>query len=234
MARTRSLSRTDGSGNGTRATNIYDSLRGDLLSGELKPGSKLAIESLSNRYCTSATPLREALNRLVSEGLVERKELRGFTVAEISIKHLKETTQARCWLEEIALRGSIAARTKEWENDVVLSFHHLSRTPRSLNEKEFESNPDWEVHHRAFHKALISGVGSRWITGFCEILADQHHRYRMLSAIEGFSGRRDVMSEHEQIMEASLSGKADEAVILLHAHIRRTEVIVLNNSNLFS
>ena len=50
----------------------------------------LAIEALAERYDTSATPLREALNRLVADGLVERREQRGFIVAGISADDLAE------------------------------------------------------------------------------------------------------------------------------------------------
>jgi DNA-binding GntR family transcriptional regulator len=231
MARTPSIS--NGTGSATRATNLYDLLRTDLLSGNLEPGSKLAIDALAERYSSSATPLREALNRLVSDGLVERKELRGFAVASISLKDLEEITKTRCWLEEIALRESISHRTREWEEAVVLAHHRLIKTPRSLSSSEFENNPDWEPAHRAFHKALIAGCESRWLLSFCELLADQHHRYRMLSAPVAFSGQRDVKSEHEQIMEVALAGRADEAIVLLHAHIRRTAAIVMNDRELF-
>ncbi len=180
MARTPALATVNGAA--TRATSLYDQLRADLLGGELEPASKLAIEALAERYATSATPLREALNRLVSDGLVERREQRGFVVAGISEQDLAEITQARCWLEAIALRESMAAHTVDWEEALVLAHHRLARTPRSLSASQFEDNPDWEPLHRAFHRALISGCGSRWLLSFCEQLADQHHRYRRLSA----------------------------------------------------
>jgi DNA-binding GntR family transcriptional regulator len=217
--------------NATRATNLYDQLRTDLLNGALEPGSKLAIEALGERYGTSATPLREALNRLVSEGLVERKEQRGFAVMGISAADLAEITKTRGWLEEIALRESIAAHTTEWEEALVLAHHRLSRTPRSLSETSFEDNPDWEPHHRAFHRALISGCGSRWLLAFCEQLADQHHRYRRLSAPRAFT-KRDVYNEHKQLMDAAIACRADEAVALLRAHFERTARIILDDPTL--
>jgi DNA-binding GntR family transcriptional regulator len=218
----------------TRATNLYDRLRVDLLSGLLEPGSKLAIDALAGRYSTSATPLREALNRLIAEGLVERRELRGFVVAEVSEKDLIEITKTRCWLEEIALRESIARRDRKWEEEVVIAHHRLARIPRSLSEEHFEDNPDWEPAHRAFHRALISGCGSRWLLTFCELLADQHHRYRTLSAPRAFNLKRDVKSEHMQIMEAAINGHADEAAGLLRSHIERTASIVRSDPLLFN
>jgi DNA-binding GntR family transcriptional regulator len=220
-------------GAATRATGLYDQLRGDLLGGELEPGTKLAIEALAERYQASATPLREALNRLVADGLVERREQRGFVVAGISAVDLGEITKTRCWLEAIALREAIAARTTAWEETLVLAHHRLAQTPRSLSDSRFEDNPAWEPLHRAFHRALIAGCGSRWLVSFCEQLADQHHRYRRLSAPRAFA-RRAVRSEHQQLMEAAIAGRSEEAVALLQAHFERTAQIIQDDKALFA
>lgn len=217
----------------TRATSLYDQLRHDLLSGELEPGSKLAIEALAERYASSATPLREALNRLVADGLVERREQRGFVVAAISAVDLAEITKTRCWLEAIALRESIAARTTAWEETLVLAHHRLAQTPRSLSDSRFEDNPAWEPLHRAFHRALIAGCGSRWLLSFCEQLADQHHRYRRLSAPRAFA-KRAVTGEHQQLMEAAINGRADDAEALLRAHFERTAAVIQGDQALFA
>lgn len=229
MARTPALATP--AGTATRATNLYAQLRTDLLDGALLPGSKLAIEALSERYATSQTPLREALNRLVADGLVERREQRGFVVARISADDLAEITRTRCWLEEIALRESIAARNTAWEEALVLAHHRLARTPRSLAADRFEDNPAWEPLHRAFHRALIAGCGSRWLLGFCDQLADQHHRYRRLSAPRAFT-TRPVGAEHQQLLDAALAGRADDAVALLRLHFERTASILRDDPDL--
>ena len=232
MARTPALASNAGSGAATLATSLYDQLRSDLLDGALLPGSKLAIEALGERYATSPTPLREALNRLISDGLVERREQRGFVVSGISAIDLAEITQTRCWLEEIALRQSIATHSNAWEEALVLAHHRLARTPRSLSDERFDSNPEWDPLHRAFHKALIGGCGSRWLLGFCEQLADQHHRYRRLSAARAFS-KRAVKDEHQRLVDAALAGEADVAVALLKAHFERTARVIMDDPRLF-
>jgi DNA-binding GntR family transcriptional regulator len=231
MARTPAL--VTAQGTATRATSLYDQLRTDLLDGSLNPGSKLAIEALGERYASSQTPLREALNRLVADGLVQRREQRGFVVTDISAVDLAEITKTRCWLEEIALRESIAAHGTAWEEALVLAHHRLAKTPRSLDAQRFVDNPDWEPLHRAFHRALISGCGSRWLLGFCEQLADQHHRYRRLSAPRAFT-TRGVTGEHQLLLEAALGGQADTAVALLKAHFERTARLILDDPALFS
>jgi DNA-binding GntR family transcriptional regulator len=230
MARTPALPTSNGTE--TRATSLYDRLRSDLLRGALEPGGRLAIDALAAQYATSTTPLREALNRLVADGLVERREQRGFAVANVSATDLAEITKARCQLEEIALRESIAARTPEWEDAVALAYHRLTRTPRSLSENRFDDNPEWEPRHRAFHRALIVGCGSRWLISFCDQLADQHQRYRRLSAARAYR-TRPVADEHRAILDAAIEGRADEAVTLLRAHIERTGKILMDDPVLF-
>jgi DNA-binding GntR family transcriptional regulator len=170
--------------------------------------------------------VREALNRLTSEGLVERRDQRGFAVASVSDVDLHEITRTRCWLEEIALRKSIEGRTPEWEEQLVLAHHRLSRTPRSLSPERFENNPAWEPLHRAFHVALISNCGSRWLIGFCEQLADQLYRYRQLSLKRVFPKRHEL-DEHQVVVDAAIAGDADRAVALLQTHYRRTADMIL-------
>ena len=219
-------------GAATLATNLYDQLRADLLSGRLEPGRKLQIEFVAERYGAGQTPVREALNRLVSDGLVERREQRGFAVVGVSTDDLAELTKTRCWLEGIALRESIAAQSSSWEETLVLAHHRLTRVPRSLTEDHYEENPEWEQMHRAFHRALIGGCGSRWLIGFCEQLADQlyryrQHRYRQLTVRRLFPNRQD-REEHKAILDAAIAGDADHAVALLTTHYRKTADIILN------
>ncbi len=115
----------------------------------------------------------------------------------------------------------------------MLAHHRLARMPRSLSDTRFEDNPAWEPLHRAFRRALIDGCGSRLLVAFCEQLADQHYRYRRLSAPRAFA-KRGVKSEHQQLMQAALDGRADEAAVLLRQHIERTAKIILDDPALFA
>jgi DNA-binding GntR family transcriptional regulator len=220
-------------GTATAASTLYERMHVDILAGRLEPGRKLQIEALSEHYGIGQTPLREALNRLTSDGLVERRENRGFAVAAISAIDLIEITKTRCWLEQIALRESIAAKSEQWEEALLLAYHRLSKTPRSLSTEHYEGNPEWEERHRAFHRALISGCGSRWLVSFCDQLADQLYRYRQLSVRRAFPKRQEV-DEHRAIVDAALAG--DVAVVTAHVnqHYRKTAEIILADRSLFT
>ncbi len=212
----------------TRTLDLYDKLREDLLRGRLKPGQKLQLRFLMEAYQAGQTPLREALNRLTSEGLVQSREQRGFVVSPVSKSELQELTMTRCWLEGLALRKSMEAATPDWEEALVVAHHRLARTPRSLNPEQFEDNPEWERLHRIFHRALISQCGSGSLIGFCDRLADQLYRYRRVSIRRVFPTRK-IGDEHQAILTAVLDRAVDRAVQLLEKHYRHTADVILDD-----
>jgi DNA-binding GntR family transcriptional regulator len=216
----------------TQASHVYDRLREDLLSGRLAPSRKLQMRFLMEAYQTGQTPLREALNRLTADGLVEVHEQRGFYVKDISRAELAELTKTRCWVEGLALRESMAATTPQWEEQLVLAQHRLSRVPRSLSATSFENNPEWERLHRIYHHTLIGNCGSQSLIAFCGQLADQLYRYRRLSIRKAFPSRH-VGDEHAAIVEAVLSGDADLAVQLLTRHYQATADVILPDETIF-
>jgi GntR family transcriptional regulator, carbon starvation induced regulator len=221
---------------GTLASDVYERLRQDILRGELPPGQKLRSEQLRDRYTVGNSPIREALNRLSSDGLVVREDQKGFHVAKVSRTELEELVRTRCWLEEIGLRQSMAshgtAKGTQWEEELVLAFHRLSRVPRSSNERTFSANPEWEVLHRAFHAALISACGSRWLEIFCTQLSDQADRYRQFAVTASYP-KRNELDEHKGIFDAIIEGNPDEAVKRLHNHYQYTAKIIMNSDSEF-
>jgi DNA-binding GntR family transcriptional regulator len=202
----------------------YDRLRSDLLVGHWQPGQKLLMHQLRERYGIGASPLREALNRLASEGLVVHKDQRGFLVAQASQEGLRDLVQTRIALESMALEQAFARRTAQWEEELVLAFHRLSRTPRSVQPDSYEENPSWERLHRAFHFALLQNCGSPLLLGFCEQLYDQAYRYRQLSARKAYK-RRNELDEHQALFDAVMGKRLDEARQLMAAHYERTAQI---------
>ena len=208
----------------TLASSTYARLRRDIIEGAFPPGSKLRMRQLCDRYAVGLSPIREALNRLSRNGLIRQTDLRGFTAAPLSGAELDELTKTRCWLNELALRRSIEDGDSAWEEQVVLTYHRLSRIPLWIPGEDPANrgvNPAWEIAHRAFHASLISACGSSWLLGFCEQLFDVADRYRNLAHSPAV--RRERQSdEHRPIMEATIARDAERAVQLLTQHLLRT------------
>jgi GntR family carbon starvation induced transcriptional regulator len=203
----------------------HERIRRDILNGELLPGEKLQIEAISERYGIGVAPVREALNRLSSEGLVERKSQRGFFVAEISITSLEELVKTRIWLETLALRESIANADEAWEEQLLLSCHRLSRTQRRLPpETGRELSEEWERLHKEFHLLLLNRCGSEWLLGFCSTMMDQAVRYRSLSMNlhPSLQRREGALAEHQALLHAAIERDADRACALLTEHYTLT------------
>lgn len=229
----------------TRTTEVYEQLRQAIVRGELLPGEKLRIEALGQRFDVGSSPLREALNRLSSEGLVMQREQRGFTVSPVSRDELLELTRTRCWVNEIVLRESIAHGDTAWEEAVVLAFHRLSRTPArtagvvdapgamdasGAADATGAPNPAWSQTHQAFHAALIAACPSRWLIDFSNMLHDCADRYRNLNAVAN-TGVRDVPGEHRAIFEATVERNAERAIRLLNEHLTITTTTLLANAH---
>ncbi|WGF86717.1 GntR family transcriptional regulator [Marinivivus vitaminiproducens] len=227
----------EANGKTTAASQVYRRLRADILQGALEPSSKLRIDFLCARYRAGGSPVREALNRLSSEGFVDREDQRGFFVAPVSLKGLRELVKTRRWLEARALQEAIANRSNAWEEAIVLALHRLTRTVRFVDPETGEApeagrpagtlaqNPAWESHHHAFHHALIASCGSSILLRYCEELRDRSDRYRLIAAASVYPRRND-RDEHRAIAEAALEGRSDEAVALLMAHYERTLGII--------
>ena len=215
----------------TQASSVYDRLQADILTGKLRPGLKLRLKDLIEMYETGNSPLREALNRLSANGMVVREENRGFRVPPASNKELMELTRTRCWLEEIALRESIANGDSEWEERIVLAFHWLARAARSGDGPAAKStSPEWEEHHREFHLALISACDSSMLMDFCAELSQRSFRYRNLAEVVEYRDRHEL-EEHEELQKAVLERDADKAVDLLKKHYAVTSEILIESGH---
>lgn len=208
----------------TLASTTYQKLREEIITGALPPGGRLNIRGLSDRFAIGLSPLREALNRLSAEGLVQQKDNHGFLVAPVSLDELADLTKARCWANEIGLREAIKCGGDEWEEELLLAFHRLKRTERPVAAGTARS-PKWDAAHRAFHCALIAGCGSKWHIQSCEHLFDAAERYRHVARLAG-ANRSNHEEEHQAIMEAALDRRTEDAVRLLNEHFNTTANLV--------
>jgi len=208
----------------TLASTVYDQLRQDILTVALPANAKLNIRALCERFSVGLSPVREALSRLSRENLVRQADHRGFKVAPLSTADLHDLTKARCAIDGMALRQSIEAREAEWEENLLIAYHRLSRTPRFTSADTRLRSPAWEDAHRHFHAALVAGCGSRWLTTISGQLFEAAERYRHLARLAGKT--RASQDEHLPIMEAALAHNADLATGLLTRHFQRTADLV--------
>lgn len=209
----------------TAASRIAEELRAEILRGGLAPGARLKIGDLQRRFETAINPIREGLNRLVSEGLVELVDHKGFSVSEISLNAWRDILEARCIIEAAALERSIRNPTEEWRDEIVVSLHRLVRTSRFIDDEARLPNDNWEREHHRFHRALIANCGSDAVIGICDELRHKADRYRALAG-KSQKARTNYTNEHELIARHALEGSSVEAVKVLDTHYRATFTVV--------
>jgi GntR family transcriptional regulator, carbon starvation induced regulator len=206
----------------SRGIALAETIRSDILLANLLPGLKLTVAMLSERYDCGASPIREALNQLSSDGLVRRIDKRGFYVSETSEVEFRDILYNRCFLESEALRRSIALGGPDWEERVLVAHFRLVSMSRDRAAGRMnEESPDWENAHKRFHMALLSACGSDILQANCEKLYELNNRYRVLSR-QMATGPRDIAAEHAAIHDAALARDAERAVSALIEHYQRT------------
>lgn len=212
-----------------QAISAYERLRNEILYGELMPGERLRASELTDRYTLGLTPLREALVRLTSEGLVTSENHRGARVTGVSLTEFHDMMGVRQEIEELCLIKALKQGDAEWEGDILRSFHVLSTAQIPTKDGDFETSSKWEVHHRRFHHALVVACGSDWLMRFWNVLVDHTERYRKLRMLRlsmPQAAVRDVKEEHRLLMEAALSRDVGLITELMRDHLGETDKAV--------
>ena len=233
---------------GLKSDTIEEQLRTVLLNGEIPPGGRIVLDQWRARLGVSLSPMREALSRLVSAGLVEVDQMRGFRASKISAKQLQEIIWLRKTIEPIAFGRAIELGDAAWEASIVAARHRLERTrPSDEDSWSNKINAEWEYWHRRFHVALLEGCGSPLLVQFCVSLHEATDRYRRtLVTLSGplaskpsavnvrkrartqDQGRgvdafqRDSRAEHKELSELALEHNSERACQILILHIERT------------
>lgn len=211
----------------TLATTIGERLRAEIVTGRKGPGVKLLLHEIRAEFNASLSPIREALSRLASEGLVTAEDQRGYRVAPVSRANLGEILELRVLLECRALRASIERGDDAWEAELLAAHHRLSKY--ESGERRMSELEEWEGRHRFFHHRLIAACGSPVQLHFCKTLHDMNDRYRRLF-LATHEPDRDVPGEHRAIAQAAIARDAEGACRLLQAHIERTVQNILRST----
>lgn len=215
----------------TRVERVYAELRADILAGRRPPGAKLPFSELTDGHRASMGVVREAVSRLVAEGLVESMPQQGLRVKSVSMGDLRHLTEARCEIEAIVLRQAIEHGDVEWESRVVAAHHRLQRTPQMDAGDPQRIDEDWARAHQVFHLALLEGCPNPRLVAIAESLRASAELYRRWSVPLG-NRSRDIAAEHQILAEAVVARDADTAVTRLQSHIQQTADQLLNGAEL--
>jgi DNA-binding GntR family transcriptional regulator len=137
----------------TSKTDIYATLRTEIILGHRKPGERMAIDDLKTRFGTSVTPVRDALQMLNQEGLITIKPRSGYFVTQITLKTLRDMLELREILEVAAVERAAPAIT-----DVQLAA--LRNVHAGYTGDDDQAYTRYTDENRRFHYLLAQASGN--------------------------------------------------------------------------
>lgn len=192
---------------------ITRQLREAIMYGRLAPGTQLSEAALAAQFGVSRGPLREAMQRLVQEGLVRAEPNRGLFVKELNDQEIADLYTARIAIETAAGRKII----REQRTGAVTALRSANEAMQAAAEKgDLEELSDADLH---FHEVLVSGADSPRLQRMHQTLMVETRM--CLTALEGtYRDPEDQVTEHRRIAEAIASSDAEGLVEAVESHMQ--------------
>ncbi len=195
----------------------YEYLKSSILSGRINPGERLTEEHLARELGISRTPIREALHKLESEGLIKPLATRGFVASRDSQEEVEELFEIRAVLEGYALRV-ICSRM----SDAVLAQlgEAVEKAEEALKAQRLDEVFRWNTR---FHDTLH------------ELITDKHRLYHQMVTMRQYvlryrkntlqypDGGGRTVDGHRKILMALRLGDADLCERLMREHIQQSK-----------
>ena len=204
----------------------YELLKREILSNNFKPGDKLNISELASKLNISYSPVREALNLLCKEGLVELPPHKQAVIASYNMKDLKITIQLREMLEPYAASLSANLVPKEKLEEVKAMMHNVLKHPDN-----YQKYMDSDIClHQMFHEY----IGSKTLSDILESLKYYNMRYRYINENSEKKSKREMITnitmEHLEIIKAFEERDVEKIARAVKNHIvsyaKRSEISV--------
>lgn len=208
-------------GGGTQR--VYDAIRAQILSLDLAPGVSLDEAALARLHGVSRTPVREALVRLASEGLVLLLPNRGSQVAPLDLARIKDYLEGIDLCQRAAMRWAAIRRRPE-------QLELITQLCRAFEEAARGGNRDAMVlTNRDFHAAIADACGNVHIAAAYKRLLDEGLRISRFTLSDRYldlEGSRDfvdaIIREHKEMVEFIAKRQPDAVERIALSHTERT------------
>lgn len=201
-------------------------MRALLISGALAPGTRIDQAELAKRFGVSIVPIREALARLQSAGLVEIVPHRGVFVASVAAEELVDIYTVREVLEEQAARIAVTQLTEE---DLEALRELSAAMAADAKAKDYEA---LLAHNREFHFTIYRAAGRRHMLQIIERLWDLSARYAHLQLHAVPERPAEAMFEVRRIVQACERRDADALSLMVRYKVHQTTVQLLERMEL--
>ncbi|TKA08920.1 GntR family transcriptional regulator [Actinacidiphila oryziradicis] len=209
----------DGPVRSVLADRVYELIKVKLMDNVVEPGARLSIDALSRDMDVSATPIREALARLESDGLVVKRPHRGYTAApRLDSRAFDELFRMRMLLEPASASWAAqAANAKQ----IVAIEDLIAAMSEPVTGDSYESYRAFAAQDAAFHLALAEASGVGLMVDVLTRLRPHTQLYRLYYTV-GISD--DTIAEHSRVIDAVSRRDADSAAAAMAAHLSASQL----------
>ncbi|HYE81398.1 MAG TPA: GntR family transcriptional regulator [Clostridia bacterium] len=199
---------------------VFESVRGAILSGILKPGERLMEVQLAEKLGVSRTPIREAIRKLELEGLVIMLPRKGAYVADLSIKDITDVLEIRAALEGLASGLAALRMTEDEIEELKLTAQHFSQ---AIEADDFDGIVQMDIE---FHDRIFRSTRNEKLLQITNNLREQVQRFRIMY-INKSNKSKELAKEHFEIAEAISKRDMDKAEKIAIKHIENAEKYIL-------
>ena len=196
------------------STTIFDELKSEIVSLTIKPGEKIGEADICERYSVTRPSVRAAFQRLQDIGLIEVVPYKGATTSLISLSSVHQMIHLRTAIESWIIQDFIATDPspfvmEDLEHNLRMQKLHIQT--EEVDEKEF-FRLDSAMHQFWFDRMRCSEIWNM-------VQKDMNYeRFRMLDFV-GTLGYRDIVSDHEKLLNAIRDRRGDQVIPILSAHL---------------
>jgi DNA-binding GntR family transcriptional regulator len=196
---------------------VYERLRRGILTGEYPPGHALRQDDLAAKLGTSRVPLREAMRRLESEGLLILRPRRGYAVISLEVDEIREIFELRAEIEAHAGRIAATTRTAQDIARVETALRAMENipvsTPRQIDK--------WLDANIVFHERLFASAKRKHLSRITQMLRDLVEPYIRVE-VGLTKDVAEAQREHRQMLKALRDGDALHLGELCRQHCEHT------------
>jgi DNA-binding GntR family transcriptional regulator len=196
------------------STDLFSSLRKDILQGKLRQGEKLTEQQICDEYNVSRTPVREAFRQLELEGFIETIPNRGAFVVGFSLQDIQDMYELRKSYEVLAVRWAIERITKEECEKLEEAFEFMEfYTQKKDVEKMLNINMNFhELIYKASHNRMLYHILSSY-----QLYIKQSRTASRSDVSSGYL--EEILTEHRAIFESFKNKDVDAGIDAVSRHL---------------
>jgi len=195
------------------ADQIYGRLREAIIRGELYPGKRLVELEIAAQFGTSQGPVREALQRLERDGLVERRVRSATFVTDISADEMHSLFSVRAMIEGFTIRYAASKIKSEQCDELQALIENMRRAARNGDMAALVE------HDMTFHRCICEWSGNTTLLRAWTPLYSQIQRFVTQTHQRYFPHLEEIAEMHQPIVDTLLGGNGDDAADLIQKHI---------------